>query len=109
MPRLNRFKKISRKREEATAREIGGRVTPGSGSIDNPYMKEDVHNEHFVLQHKTCTTKGYRLTRKDLTTCEDHALMNCKMPLWRIEFPDHDVAIIRWQDLIPILLKAGML
>lgn len=109
MPNLNRFHKLSVRRERATAKEMSGKVTPGSGNLSSPYLKEDVHTKYFVLQHKTCETKGYRLTRKDLSACEDHALLQCKMPLWRVEFPDHDVAIIRWQDLTQILLQAGLI
>lgn len=110
MAGLNRFKTRSRKREKATARDLRGRVTAASGATNNPTEKEDVVSRDFVLQHKTCERLSYSLKRKDLSLTQERALRQCKMPLWRIEFhepQDHDLAVMRWCDLMGILYKEG--
>lgn len=104
-----RIKKLSTKKEKATARDLGGSVTPGSGNVDNVFMKEDVHSKHFVLQHKFTEKKSYSIKAKDFSLCEDRALRQCKMPAHRIEFTatGEDVAVIRWQDFLQLLMDAG--
>ena len=109
MGNLNKYKKRSKKREAATAKELGGKVVPGSGCIQDEFMKEDVHSKHFILQHKALDQLGFRITTKDFRLCEDRALRQCKMPAYRVEFCQEglDIAIIRWQDLIQLLIDAG--
>ncbi len=109
--RLRRLiNRTSKKKERATARDLGGRVTPGSGNTADIFAKEDVHSKHFVLQHKFTEKKSFSIKAEDLRLCEERALRQCKMPAHRIEFTEYgeDVAIIRWQDFLQILMDSGL-
>lgn len=106
---LPRGLKISRKQEKQTSRDLGGRVQPGSGSVRNPYFKEDTNSEHVLCQCKATDKGSFILKRSEFDTTEEHALRQSKMPAWRITFQDQtDVAVLRWQDFLALLKDAGM-
>jgi hypothetical protein len=97
------MQKMSRLREKATARDINGRVTPGSGNLRNPYLKEDVHCDLFVLQHKLTKKGSYSLKASEFEKTKVAAFRQVKSPLWRIEMVGADLAVLRWSDFLQFL------
>ena len=47
-------RKLSQKQEKRTAKQLNGKVTPGSGCIDN--FKGDVRSDRFLCENKFTTT-----------------------------------------------------
>jgi hypothetical protein len=101
-------RKVFLRHEASTAAAIGGKTTPGSGNLRNPYLKEDANGKHVLVQCKITDAASYRLTQDEFQKCEDHALMQAKMPAFRVTLPTQDLAVIRWQDYIQLLKDAGM-
>lgn len=100
---MNLIMKLSRAREKATAKDIKGVVTPGSGNLKNPYLKEDVHSDLFILQHKLTAKASYSLKASEFEKTRQAACRVVKSPLWRVEMDGADLAILRWSDFLQFL------
>lgn len=99
------MKRISLKKERATAKQLKGNVTPASGALRNPYLKEDVQCDLFVLQHKFTGNASYSLKAAEFRATTQAAFRHMKSPLWRIEMQGADVAVMRWEDFKNFLLE----
>lgn len=70
---MDRRIKASRDQEKRLAREMGGRVTPGSGN--GWITKNDVKTEKWSLECKTTTKLSYSLKDSELRLAERQALL----------------------------------
>jgi hypothetical protein len=66
--------RASRTQEKRVAKDLGGRVTPGSGN--GWAVKNDVRNDTWSIECKTTTTKGFRLTGAALQLAERQAILD---------------------------------
>lgn len=99
----------SRRQENATAKELSGRVQPGSGNVPVERFKEDVSAAEVLCQCKLTDKKSFSIKEKEFQLTTQRALKQSKMPAWRIQFQNADVAVIRWDDYVQLLIDAGML
>ena len=102
-PLRRRLRRKWRRHEDSTAKELSGRVQPGSGSLKNPFLKEDVLGKHVLCQCKTTDQKGYRLTAKEFKKLHERAMLHVKIAAMRVTIQDQDLAVIRWEDLLGFL------
>jgi hypothetical protein len=104
---MNRLMRLSRQRERATAKELGGRTTPGSGNVRNIFLKEDVHTATTILQHKLTEKGSFILKKEEFEKTVTAALRQVKTPVWKIEIQDRHLAVLRWEDYRQMLADAG--
>jgi hypothetical protein len=104
--RLDKFKR-SRKQEARVAKELRGRPVPNSGAGRNIYAKEDAEGSLFLCQCKYTDKKSYSLKEAEFEKTERHAARKLKLPIWHIQFPTREVAVIRWDDFRQMMLDAG--
>jgi len=102
-------RKRSRRQERATAKELRGRVQPGSGNVPVRSLKEDAVSAEVLVQCKLTDKKSFPLKEKEFLLTTERALRMSKMPVWRVQFPEADLAVVRWQDYVALLKDAGML
>lgn len=81
---MDRAHREARLQESLTAKNHGGRATPGSGS--GAFDKNDVTNDEWSFEVKTTTQKGYRLTQDTWATAEENAYGQGKRPAMIIAF-----------------------
>ncbi len=60
------MQRTATRRELALAKTTGGRRSPASGAL--PFAKGDVRVKGWVIDDKTCRTKGYSLTAAFIST-----------------------------------------
>jgi len=87
-----RLIKLSKKGEEETAKEIGGRTTLASGAIGTP---GDVVNEDWMIEEKRTEKKSFRLTSTLLDKARSDAIRQGREWAIRIKMPDigHDIGV----------------
>lgn len=96
MPLGRNMQKVSKRGETKTAREIGGRRQPGSGS--GPHAKGDIKSKHLLIERKDTTQTGYRITFADLEKLRKQAAMADKIPAFLIADArsGDEFAVIKW-------------
>ncbi|MBD3261317.1 MAG: hypothetical protein GF334_06465 [Candidatus Altiarchaeales archaeon] len=99
----------SKRQERATARDTGGRVQPGSGSVPVKGLREDTKSRHTLVQCKLTERKSFSIKEDEYRLTTERALEMGKMPCWRVQFKKADVAVIRWDDYVQLLEDAGMI
>jgi len=77
-------KKISRKREQILAKDIGGRATPGSGN--KWFEKSDAYNSIIRFEDKFTKKDKYSIQLAELKKIEKEALLTNKIPILRFGF-----------------------
>jgi len=77
-------KKISRKREQALAKDTGGRTTPGSGN--KWFEKSDAYNSIIRFEDKFTKKDKYSIHLSELKKIEKEALLTNKIPVLRFGF-----------------------
>ena len=93
------IKKISRKREEKIASDIGGRRHSGSGS--QWYRKSDASNTTFQFEDKFTDKIFFTLSLSKLKKIEVEALKVDKIPVFRFGFlgqKDAEYIVMRFKD-----------
>ena len=108
MPISRRYRRLVDKQEKKTAKDLSGKVQPGSGNIKHPFLKEDALGKEVLAQCKMTEKPSFRITRKEFDLTTERALSMCRMPCWRVDMQGTDVAIIRWDDYVQILRDAGL-
>ena len=78
-------KEKSVKQERRLAKELNGRVTPGSGSGG---VKGDVHTRDELIEAKTTSKRQYTLKFVDLQKLEGDARRAGKRPVFIIQVED---------------------
>lgn len=81
---VDKIHREARRQESLTAKNHGGRATPGSGS--GAFDKNDVTNDDWSFEVKTTGQKGYRLTLETFSTVERNALEQGRRPAMVIAF-----------------------
>lgn len=99
----------SRRQERRTAKDLRGLVQPGSGNAPVRGLKEDAVSTQVLVQCKLTDKKSHSIKEKDFLLTTERALRMSKMPAWRIQFQQADVAVIRWKDYVSLLEEAGMI
>lgn len=88
-PFLNRVAKRDsghhgRVSEKATAKRLGGNLTPGSGALVD--AKADFHLGQFLVENKATTSRSYTLKADTLAKVYQEALELGKIPALSIQF-----------------------
>ena len=81
---MGNLRKISKKRETFIAKELGGRVTPGSGNLW--FQKSDVYTDSFRIEDKFTFKDNYRISYDILRKIEKEANQTKKIPLLHFGF-----------------------
>lgn len=82
----------SKKHETARAKEIGGRVQPGSGSSSR--APQDVRNDEYLEQHKFTDADSFALKIKEWLRNEDDASRFGRLHRMVIDFDAYGVRLV---------------
>lgn len=94
---LARRRRLSRRKERDTAREVEGRLTPASGATRGD---GDVVTEDFMIEEKATSNRSYRLSVNTLKKALAQAAQQRRDWLFRIRLPDgFDIAVLDWRVL----------
>ena len=94
-------KRISRKREQKAARDIGGNTVSGSGSGE---AKGDARNSRWMVEDKFTTGKSYQLRRSILSKAISQAGKTGRKPVIRVGLADGtELAICLWDDMKEVI------
>lgn len=103
--------RASHRQEERVARDVGGRMTSGSGNTDFPTQKGDVRKQFQLrIEAKTTGYSTYTLKRDDWMKIQQQAAMGGEMPAMQIEFQgqlghNKKLAVIDWAWFLQLLEK----
>lgn len=78
-------KKFWRKNEREVCKQLGLRPVPGSGA---GIEKEDGENDYILCQLKSTDAASYQIRKLDVEKLLYHAEVDCKIPLFVIQFMD---------------------
>ncbi len=84
-------KKLSKNQEKQAARDIGGNLTPGSGSL--AHSKGDVRlSGEYLIECKYTSADRYTLKLDELLKIRGEAFKRGELPLFQIEFKGNNKA-----------------
>lgn len=84
-------KKFWRKNEREVCKQLGLRPVPGSGA---GIEKEDGENDYILCQLKSTDAGSYQLRKLDVEKLLYHAEVDCKIPLFVIQFMDSTMPLL---------------
>ena len=84
-------KKFWRKNERDVCKQLGLRPVPGSGA---GMEKEDGENDYILCQLKSTDAASYQLRKLDVEKLLYHAEVDCKIPLFVIQFMDTTMPLL---------------
>jgi len=99
---LARRRRMSRLGERATAREIGGKLTPNSGATRGD---GDVLTDQWMVEEKKTTSKSYRLSVNQLDKTKAQAHAHQRDWVMRIRMPETDLAVVDWNVLRGLVIE----
>lgn len=88
--------KRSKKQESERAKQIGGRVQPGSGSSSR--APQDVRSDEYMEQLKFTDQDGYRLTAKEWLGLAHDASTFGRTPRMVIDFEKYGIRLVITQE-----------
>ena len=94
----NQVKKKSQKKENSRAKELGGKVQPGSGN--QFFAKGDIKLENYLIEHKYTDNKSYSITLSTFKKIEKEAQALLKNPAMIIEIRDTKFVLLRYNDIL---------
>ena len=96
---MKRSGKFYSKNEKETLSKLGLRPIPFSGA--GWVEKEDGENEFSLVQLKSTEASSYRVDMLDIKKLEYHASVSNKVPIFLIQFLNHDkiYALVNLEDL----------
>ncbi len=86
----------SKKQESDRAKQIGGRVQPGSGSSSR--APEDVRSDEYMEQLKFTDADGYRLTAKEWLRLSHNASTFGRTPRMVVDFEKYGIRLVITQE-----------
>jgi len=102
MDNVKRIKKISKKRENKIAADVGGKRHSLSGGLW--WKKGDASDEHFLIEDKFTERDYYSITQKVLNKIEKEAMSVSKLPVLRVGFlkdrKSEDYVVLRFKDCV---------
>lgn len=102
---MDRRIRNSRSQERRVARDLGGRVTPGSGN--QWHAKNDVRAPGWSVECKTTEKESYRLKAADLRAAEREALLNNRDMCFVVEIQGASWAVIPYATFLSLLPEEG--
>jgi hypothetical protein len=107
------IKRKSRKQEERTAKDFGGRTQIASGAIDG--MKADVktgvrsigfNDNDFLIENKYTDNASYSLKKSIWEKIENESLRdNLRIPLMQIDIQDKELVVLNKSDFLSLIGK----
>lgn len=94
-------KQSSQLQEQRVAKELNGKVTPGSGNMF--HAKSDVVTNILQIECKTTSKKSIRITEEWLFKIENEALWQSKLPILAFNLCNKDYCIVRLGDFSALL------
>lgn len=95
----------SKLQELRTAKELGGDLVSGSGN--QWHSKGDVKAKRYLVECKRTDKKSYSLKAEDLEKLRVQAHKAGKNPLFQVELGKERLAILPWELLLDLLVRAG--
>lgn len=97
-----RLLKVVKNEERRTAREIGGRKTRASGSLDGD---GDSKNERWMVEEKRTEADSYRLGRDTLLKAMTQAARQGKDWVMKVRLPTLNMvlAVMRWDSALSLI------
>lgn len=96
MPLGRSIHRMSRRGEEKTARQIQGRLQPGSGAT--PWAKADVKSSTLLVERKDTAGTHYSLKAAELWKIRQQAVLADRLPVFIVSFnganPPMEVAVV---------------
>lgn len=86
----------SKKQEERTATQVGGRVVPGSGN--QWHSKSDVSSDKWLIENKRTDKKSYALKVEELALAKVRAAREGKKPMMQVDLGNTSVVIVLLSD-----------
>lgn len=102
---MDRRIRNSRAQEQGVARDMGGRVTPGSGN--RWFVKNDVLAPGWSIECKTTTAKSYSLRLDVLRTAQKNALLDNREMALVVEIQGHSWAVLPYATFLALLPQEG--
>ncbi len=85
------------RQEERTAKRYRGSRSPGSGNGHS--RKNDVRNEHLLIENKTTdNTKSIRLLVEDLESLRRHATVEGRVPVLQFDLAGRSYVVLHEGD-----------
>jgi hypothetical protein len=107
------IKRKSKKQEEATAKQFGGKVQPASGAMY--FAKADVrtgetgvgfNDSDFLIENKYTDKASYSLKKQIWEKIEKEALKdNMRTPLMQIDIQDKQLVVLNKSDFLSLIEK----
>ena len=91
-----KINKRSAKQEKDRAKQIGGRVQPGSGCSSN--APQDVRSDEYMEQLKFTDGDSYRLTVKEWLQLRGDSDRFGRSPRMVVDFSRHNVRLVITQE-----------
>lgn len=98
---MDRRIRDSRRQEKRVARDLGGRVTPGSGN--QWFVKNDVIAPGWSVECKTTQAKSYPLRLDVLRTAEKNAMLENRAMALVVEIQGHHYAVLPYRTFLNLL------
>lgn len=97
--------KRSRIQERKGAKDVGGRVTPGSGN--QWHTKNDVRTDTESFEFKSTLARQFTLRLNDLKQAEKYALLDDRSMVFAIDIQGSQYAILTWDDYLTLREMSG--
>lgn len=92
---LARRRRMSRRGERKTAKEVGGRVTPNSGATRGD---GDVLTEHWMIEEKQTQNRNWRVGLEQLRRTKEQAANQKRDWVIRLRMPEgNELALLDWR------------
>lgn len=100
---MDRLRKAAQHAEERVAKEFGGKLVSGSGSVVG--IKADVRTDDELIEVKYTTRKSFSLKPDDLVGLRKSSHLTGSIPILAIEFDNNDnrpdrVVVLRESDYL---------
>jgi len=97
----------SKLQEARTAKDFGGRTTPGSGN--QWHSKADVRTDTELIECKTTIHASYSLKSDDLRKLWGQALLEDRIPVFQIDFEQGGVTcvVLDYDDYLSMRLNGS--
>ena len=97
--------KRSRIQERKGAKDVGGKVQPGSGN--QWHSKSDIKTDNELIEMKSTLAKQFTLRLNELKQAEKYALLDDRNMVFAVEIQGHQYAILTWDDYLTLREMAG--
>lgn len=96
----------SRKQEDATAKAIGGRVTPASGAFW--HRKGDVRSDKYLLEAKYTGKASATISKAVWEKIRREALLDGRTPVLGLQIQDRKLIVLDMEDFLALVSEGDL-